>query len=79
MTRFEGPSGPMGPAGLPPLRDLLTELMAIPGLAGHEERVAQAVAALARWVGPVAEDECPYGPFPGSPAEISRTTASTFS
>ena len=31
----------------------------------------QAVAALARWVGPVAEDECPYGPFPGSPAEIS--------
>ena len=31
----------------------------------------QAVAALARWVGPVAEEECPYGPFPSSPAEIS--------
>ena len=31
----------------------------------------QAVAALARWIGPVAEAECPYGPFPNSPAEIS--------
>lgn len=30
---------------LPPLRDLLSELMSIPGLAGHEERVAQAIAA----------------------------------
>jgi C1A family cysteine protease len=31
----------------------------------------QAVAALARRIGPVAEAECPYGPFPNSPAEIS--------
>ncbi len=31
----------------------------------------QAIAALARWVGPVAEAERPYGPFPDSPAEIS--------
>jgi putative aminopeptidase len=31
--------------GLPPVRDLLAELMLISGLAGHEERVARAVAA----------------------------------
>ncbi|MFN8622509.1 MAG: M20/M25/M40 family metallo-hydrolase [Chloroflexota bacterium] len=30
---------------LPPLRDLLRELMLIPGLAGYEDRVARAVAA----------------------------------
>ena len=29
---------------LPPVRELLAELMRIPGLAGHEERVAAAVA-----------------------------------
>lgn len=34
----------MSAARLPGLRDLLTELMAIPGLAGHEERVARAIA-----------------------------------
>ncbi|MEZ4596874.1 MAG: M20/M25/M40 family metallo-hydrolase [Chloroflexota bacterium] len=35
----------MSPATLPSLRDLLSELMGIPGLAGHETRVARAIAA----------------------------------
>ena len=30
---------------MPPIRDLLTELMLIPGLSGYEERVARAIAA----------------------------------
>ncbi|CAN5640576.1 M42 family metallopeptidase [soil metagenome] len=33
------------PPRLPPVRDLLTELMLISGLAGYEERVARAIAA----------------------------------
>ena len=37
--------GPPPVSGLPPTRDLLAELMLISGLAGHEERVARAVAA----------------------------------
>lgn len=35
----------MSGAALPPVRELLTELMGIPGLAGHEGRVARAIAA----------------------------------
>ena len=29
---------------MPPIRDLLTELMLIPGLSGYEQRVARAIA-----------------------------------
>lgn len=35
----------MSESVLPPLRELLAELMRIPGLAGHEDRVAAAIAA----------------------------------
>ena len=37
----------------------------------------QAIAALARWIGPVNEADCPYGTFPYSTAELSTSELPT--